>query len=234
MPATSQILTTLTAGEIMTRDVLQIPETMPLREAARLLLLHQISGAPVVEAGGTCVGVISTFDLLRWANQRDEGSPADGIPRPRTCFFQLAHREPSGEIKTLCMLSDGVCPIQRNERGADGIERTVCTEPHCVSTDWQVVEVEELPTEEVGQLMTCDPVLVSPDTPITDLARYMVDVHIHRLIVVDRQRRPLGVVSTTDILAQVARAGPDGSIPDASSTRWPGPSSNAARVAACG
>jgi CBS domain-containing protein len=79
-----------------------------------------------------------------------------------------------------------------------------------VLTDWQVVEVEELPTDDVGQFMTADPVLVPPEMPVTELARSMIDAHIHRLIVVDRQRRPIGVVSSTDILAQVARMAPDG------------------------
>ena len=216
MPATAQLLTALTAGDIMTREVLQIPETMPLREAAHLLLLHQISGAPVVEAGGTCVGVISTLDLLRWANQCDQDTSADDIPHPRTCLFQIKHREPSGDVWTLCTLPDDVCPIQRKQTGADGMERNVCNEPHCVLTDWQVVEMEQLPTEAVSRFMTSDPVLVSRDTPIADLARSMVDAHIHRLIVVDGQRRPIGVVSSTDILAQVAQANANGSIHDAS------------------
>lgn len=209
MPATTQSLTALTAGDIMSRDVLQVPEIMPLREAARLLLLHQISGAPVVEAGGTCVGVISTIDLLRWVHQRDQAVSANGIARPLTCLFQLKHHEPNGEVLTLCTLPEGVCPIQRKEQGADGVERLVCSQPHCVLTDWQVVEVEQLPTEDVGKFMTPDPVLVSADTLITELARFMVDAHIHRLIVVDQRRRPIGVVSSTDILAQVARAAPD-------------------------
>lgn len=216
MPVTAQPLTTLTAGDIMSRDVLQIPLSMPLREAARLLLLHQISGAPVVEAGGTCVGVISTIDLLRWAHDREDASGSNGHPRPLTCLFQLQVREPNGDIHTLCALPEGVCCMQGTERKADGGEQLVCTQPHTVPTDWQVVEVEELPTQEVGQFMTADPVLVTPETPITQLARYMVDAHIHRLIVVDRQQRPIGVVATTDILAQVARMEQDGSMGDAS------------------
>jgi CBS-domain-containing membrane protein len=35
----------------------------------------------------------------------------------------------------------------------------------------------------------------------------MVDAHSHRLIIVDEQRHPIGIVSTTDIMAAVARAG---------------------------
>jgi CBS domain-containing protein len=49
-------------------------------------------------------------------------------------------------------------------------------------------------------------VFVSPATRIGELAQRMLDAHIHRAIVVDRNQKPVGIVSTTDILAAVARA----------------------------
>ena len=54
--------------------------------------------------------------------------------------------------------------------------------------------------------MTKDPVLVPPATRIGALARMMMDAHIHRLIVVDTiTQRPIGIVSSMDILAAIAR-----------------------------
>jgi CBS domain-containing protein len=57
--------------------------------------------------------------------------------------------------------------------------------------------------EAVSRHMTADPVMASPATPITRLARMMIDAHIHRVVVVDEGRRPLGMVSSTDVLAAV-------------------------------
>ncbi len=37
----------------------------------------------------------------------------------------------------------------------------------------------------------------------------MIDAHIHRVIVVDKDERPIGIVSSTDILAAVAHADDD-------------------------
>jgi CBS domain-containing protein len=54
--------------------------------------------------------------------------------------------------------------------------------------------------------MTADPVLVSPETRVGELARMMADAHIHRLIVTGADRRPTGLVSSTDVLAALARA----------------------------
>jgi predicted transcriptional regulator len=60
--------------------------------------------------------------------------------------------------------------------------------------------------ETVSSLMTADPVTATLDVSIGVVAQMMLDAHIHRLIVVDRDKRPTGVVSSTDILAAVAQA----------------------------
>jgi CBS domain-containing protein len=72
---------------------------------------------------------------------------------------------------------------------------------------WETVDVDVLPADEVRTYMTADPIIVPPATKVSDLAQMMVDAHIHRVIVVDQRRRPVGIVSSTDILAAVAHAG---------------------------
>jgi len=47
---------------------------------------------------------------------------------------------------------------------------------------------------------------VAPETPITDVAKALLDAAIHRVIVVDTGHKPIGVVSGTDIVAAVAHA----------------------------
>jgi CBS domain-containing protein len=201
MLTTTQPLTALTAGDLMNPDLVTVSHETPLREAGRLLLLHQISGVPVVEPGGTCVGVLSTTDLLRWAIQQGGGAAPRFIERPLSCIFQLKHRDAKGEERVLCTLPVDVCPLQRKEG-----DKIFCSQPHEVLADWQVVHVEQLPTESVGQFMTPDPVTVSVDTPVADLAQRMVDAHVHRVVVVNRLNRPVGIVSSMDVLAGIARA----------------------------
>jgi CBS domain-containing protein len=201
MLVTTRPLTELTAGDLMSRDPVSVSHETPLREAGRLLLLHQISGLPVVEPGGTCVGVLSITDLLRWAIQQNGGSSPRIAERPCSCMFQLKHQGANGEERVLCTLPLEACPLQRQEG-----EKIFCSQPHEVLADWQVVNVEQLPTEKVGQFMTPDPVTASVDTPLTELARRMVDAHVHRVVVVDRRYRPVGIVSSTDVLAGIARA----------------------------
>ncbi|HJQ79303.1 MAG TPA: CBS domain-containing protein [Lacipirellulaceae bacterium] len=54
----------LTAGAIMTSDVLTLGPDSSIEEAIETLLAREISGLPVVDAAGRLVGVITEFALL--------------------------------------------------------------------------------------------------------------------------------------------------------------------------
>jgi CBS domain-containing protein len=207
MRAKSKPLQDLTAADLMKPDVVRLLEDMPLRDAVRQLLRNQIGGAPVVDAQGKCVGVFSAIDFLRLSETRADATRPTGPPLPITCSFQAKHRTADGQEVTLCTLPPGVCPIQVKQEGAGGEKLIVCSQPHCVLVDWQVVDVEKLPTDEVQRFVTPDPVTAQPNTSIRVVARMMIDAHIHRIIVVDKGRRPIGVVSSTDVLAALAYSG---------------------------
>jgi len=146
----------LTAADLMTREVMVIPQRMSLRAAAHLLAQAGVSGAPVVDQEGRCVGVLSAADLVNWV-----------------------------------------------DRGRYGVRRTAGAA--CVCSDWQVDGLDEVPEDEVSCFMTANVVATGPETRVGELARWMRDAHIHRIVIVDDHRRPVGVVSSMDVLAAVAR-----------------------------
>ncbi|MCS6852860.1 MAG: CBS domain-containing protein [Gemmataceae bacterium] len=209
MATTTKSLLSLTANDLMTRELVLLTEDMPLREAARRLLHHQVSGAPVVDARGRCVGVLSSTDFLRLAEKRRDVEQPTAPALPQTCSFQERYRRADGREVTACTLPSGVCPMQRLERDAEGLVHILCHEPHCVPVDWQIVPMEQLPTDEVRCYMTPNPVTIPADATLRTMARAMIDGHIHRLIVVDEHGRPIGIVSSTDLLAAVAYAEDD-------------------------
>lgn len=154
MVATLQPLLTRKAVDLMSRQVVLIPKEMSLPGAAHLLGQARVSGAPVVDGEGRCIGVLSSTDFLHYA-------------------------EKERHLGEKC----------------------------CASINsWQIIEADKLPKESVADYMTKDPVTVGPSTRIGELARMMMDAHIHRVIVVDENKRPIGIVSSTDILAAVAQA----------------------------
>ena len=69
-----------------------------------------------------------------------------------------------------------------------------------------MIDIEASTENEIRQYMTAQPITVAPMAPIGELAQKMVDAHIHRVLVVVDQNRPRGIVTSTDILAAVARA----------------------------
>jgi CBS domain-containing protein len=194
----------LTASDLMTRNVVRLTAEMPLWQAADVLLKNQIGGAPVVDKEGKCVGVLSASDFIRSALAPERLPKAASGPLPVTCGFQLKHRIDNGHEVTLCILPPGVCCAQVEQKGPNRERLIVCSQPHSVLADWQVVDVEKSPADEVRRFMTADPVTVGPETPIRLLARHMIDAHIHRVVVVDEEQRPIGIVSGTDVLAAVA------------------------------
>lgn len=58
----------------------------------------------------------------------------------------------------------------------------------------------------VGEMMTRDPVAVSPVADVAEIARLMCDEHIHRVVVIDLCHRPIGIISTMDILSALVHA----------------------------
>jgi CBS-domain-containing membrane protein len=158
MLSTARPLLDLTAKDLMSRDVITIPRQMSLRAAAHLLAQAHVSGAPVTDENGCCVGILSGTDLVRWLDQSEQS--ARGCPRG----------------------------------------------PECVCSDWAVFDPETLPPDSVQRYMTTDLVTAREDTRVGVLARQMLDAHIHRVVVTDPLGRPIGIVSTTDVLAAVARA----------------------------
>lgn len=167
MTLTTKPLLAWTAHELMTRHLLMVPHEMSIQGAARMLSRAQVTGAPVVDDQGKCVGIVSATDFLHLAERDD-------------------------------------LPLRHHQEG--------CAH----SSDWEMDgHVEgtanaQMPT--VCDVMTLDPVMVEEHTPIGRLAKMMLDAHIHRVIVADSEQRPIGIVTTTDILAALSQAdyGEDG------------------------
>jgi CBS domain-containing protein len=73
-----------------------------------------------------------------------------------------------------------------------------------IHSNWQIIEPEAVPVDQVASYMNRKPVKVSPTTGIRELAQRMLDAHVHRVVVVDDKDRPVGIVSSTDVLREVA------------------------------
>lgn len=192
-------LRALTAEDVMSRNVQSIPETMPMRAAALALHRADHRGTPVVDDRGRCVGILSATDFMEWS--RGAADPETGIGRG-ICPYRVPAHPASGFGGWTCVRGFGSCPFQRQHPTAGGQQLSICTWPD--PDPGLAARLARLAPDAVGRHMCREVVTVSRHTPLSELARVMVEKHIHRLIVTDADGRPVGIVSSTDILAAVA------------------------------
>lgn len=203
MTATTRPLDKLTIADLMSREVITIPENMSLRAAAHLLFKHQITGAPVVDADGRCIGMLSASDFVHWTDEGATG--AEQVPL-QVCPYQVKGRLITGEDAMICTLAEDSCPWQEMRPGIGGGHTAVCLRGGDTPPSWQRATID-LTTSGVRRYMTADIVTARPDMPLSELACSMIDAHIHRIVVVDAERRPIGIVSSTDLMAALAHGG---------------------------
>lgn len=70
----------ITAADLMNPEVLTVSEDMTVRELARFLTNHEITGAPVEDGDGRLIGVVSVVDIAAIASdsgnvRTDRSSP---------------------------------------------------------------------------------------------------------------------------------------------------------------
>ena len=109
-------LLTLRVVNVMSRDVIQVSPRQNMADAADLLFEHEISGAPVVDESGRCVGVLSATDFVRercrrrvraQGPDREPGvSPGDVLPG-QACVGFDAHRVADHMTPILHSISEG-------------------------------------------------------------------------------------------------------------------------------
>ena len=90
MLQTKKPFRSLTARDLMSKDVLLIPRKASLRHAAHLLAQSRVSGAPVVDDDGRCVGVLSTTDFMRVVEQGLSGFTARAPSTSTVVFTAVA------------------------------------------------------------------------------------------------------------------------------------------------
>ena len=79
------------------------------------------------------------------------------------------------------------------------------------SQQWETVPLSAFHLEEFGDVpvsdvMTRDLIWVDSDTPLKDVARRMIDEHVHRVLVMDVASRLYGILSAYDFVRMAAES----------------------------
>lgn len=159
----------LVARDVMNPDVLTVRDDMSVTDLAEFLTDNEISGAPVEDAEGRLIGVVSLTDLAAaFSGQRDQAV----LDRSEPAFYVRNWEE------------------RFNAEDIAGL---------------RVGESEAT----VGEIMTPSIFAVDEEMPISRVAEKMIHSHIHRLLVT-RDRRVVGILSTSDLLGLLVETDEDG------------------------
>jgi CBS domain-containing membrane protein len=108
--ALKRIMKAVTAGDVMTRDVVTVAKETELKEVARTMAAHSISGVPVVDERNHVLGIISDRDFL--AGVRAKGPPsfmgllADCLGSTG-CVAITMRKQKAGDIMTTPVITVG-------------------------------------------------------------------------------------------------------------------------------
>lgn len=191
----------MTAGELMTTPIDTVEAQTPAIDAAKRMRQEAITRLMVTE-GGKPVGVISISDFV--ASLMGEGpvkrqavsdvmSRAMLICREGTLISAVARVMTDAHFRSVLIL-DGVGQPRGVASGMDLL--AFCEEGGCADAT-----VEEV----MHAALT-----IAPDASLREAADKMIENHHHRLVVVDpteAESIPLGIISSFDIVAEMARPG---------------------------
>jgi CBS domain-containing protein len=146
---------------------------------------------------------------------RDVMTPDPVCVRPETTIRELARVLESNEISGVPVVDEtgaliGIVSktdlIRRCSEGSPGLPPACLVEAlfERAGDDESVDAVPE-PLICVQDIMTEHPLVVSLETPVATVAQRMFEGRIHRVIVVDGSRVPIGIISSLDLLGVFPR-----------------------------
>lgn len=196
-------------GEIMTiakKDVITVPPTKTIKEAAELMIEHEFRRLPVTDAGSQkLLGIVTAMDILDFLGG---GNKFEIIEKKHNDNFLSAINEPVKEIMTRDVISikpkdsinSSVDTMIKNGVGSlpivdvDGKLVGIITE-----RDFALALAGVLTDELVQDVMTEDVITATPGTPIESSSKIMVRNNLRRIPVVEEEKLA-GIVTSTDIL----------------------------------
>jgi len=98
-------MSSLTARDLMTSDVVTVPPETPVIAVARLLAERGISAVPVLESDGTLLGIVTEADLIRRLAE-EEDKPVGwirtlfGDPAAQADRYARTHGLTAGDVMT--------------------------------------------------------------------------------------------------------------------------------------
>jgi CBS domain-containing protein len=187
----------VTAGELMSTPVQTIEADAPAALAAERMRELHLSRLLVTGPDGSAIGVVSVSDLVA-----PLGRPSGARGRVRDV---MSHAIVTCSEDTT--LHDAARALtERRSRSLVVVDAGGRAAGVITGNDLLGLYADREPTSTVAELMST-PITCDADLALPQAADLILRHEVHRLVVVDGMGAPVGVLSTTDIVAEMAVAG---------------------------
>ena len=212
-------------GDVMTRDVMSVHPGTPLGEVVRILVRRDFRALPVVDAGGQLTGIVTNGDLVARGGlpARVELLAALG---PDALEQELA-RSGARDRTAGSVMSTNVVSVREDEPLAlaaelmieRGVKRVPVIDAHdrlvgiisrvdilrTLGEDFHLPEADRSsgPVRSIGELARHDVPTVGPNATLGEVIDAVTATRLNRAIVIDDQRRVIGVVRDAEVIAWV-------------------------------
>ena len=214
----------LPAQDVMTREVVSIPEDATVREVVALMLGREFRALPVVDHEGRVTGVVSSGDLVERGGlgARVELLSAMSETARRPFLDQLPTRpvarvmtaDPATVRTTDSLASAARLMAERrikrlpvvDEAGrlAGVLARSDVLRAVGETFPRELAEAAERPgATTIGELMRGEAPTVALDAGLPTLLDAVASTRLNRAVVVDREGRVVGIVSDADVIRSV-------------------------------
>ncbi len=217
-----------TVREVMVSPVITTTEDAAVGDAVRLMAAHGIKRVPVVDRSGRVVGVVSRVDVLRaLAQPLTHEAPERGLtPGQHTRVKDVMVAEvptvqrtaPLNTVVDLLVNAAQrrivVVDAQRHVLGiitdgdllkrASSAERAGLLQAFARRLAGGGGATIDLAKRTAGEVMTANPITVTPETPLLDALRVLLQHKIKRLPVVGQSGQLVGLVGRGEILQALA------------------------------
>lgn len=213
-------------GEVMTHDVVAAQPNTPLTQVANLLLRESFTAVPVVDDDGRVVGIVSDGDFLRWPELALRFRQAGGLSE--TTLKRLLDEVHASEHTAAEVMTGGVITIRADQPVTEAahlmvqrnLKRLPVTdaEGHLVGMLSRIDVLRTVVREArapagappatgdlhvLREVMRRDVPQVAPDAALEEIVEKMVASDLKRVIVVDEEQRPVGIITDGDLVARV-------------------------------
>lgn len=196
-------------GDAMTKKPITILPDSLMPKAARIMLENKITALPVIE-DGKLIGILTNSDLLRFILAEYPGLKKSILVNqymtdevvtvePFTSLLEAHRLMGTKRIRSL--------PVIKNGEMVGMVTRTdlMSSDPSRLASRNNQEASLKILTQPVEKVMTSHVVSISPDAPLVEAARLMLENKFHSLPVLDQEKKLVGIITESDLFLMVVQ-----------------------------